>query len=550
MTWFAVKDLERLASSTSFRRGEGYLDAVAGVESVPGGVVATVRGTDEYTVRLGRDGRRLTGECSCPHGAEGTFCKHCVAVGLFVLEKGVSPAAEPDLGGYLGALDHEELVALLIRYAERDPIVRRELALRAASNGSNREFDSAALADQVDAALTVGSAGSGDMLDYAAKAESILDVLEELQAAGHADTVAPLARRAVDGIASAVQHQNYVSPALRDVCERALALAVQTCTQSPPDPAELATWLLGHILSTEYWPDVQLAAFSPALGAEGLAALRKQVERMRSKRRPAAWNENGEDEIPEDKLWRLREELAVISGDVDAHVAVLSERLPDIGVSRRIAEVLWQANRTDKALHYARQELSRSSTWDTKPMADFLSDAYLQLGRGEDALTLRRSQFGAKPKSSTYRDLRDVAAKLGQWPQVREDAMRAFHQAATSTGSGDQLAYALFDESDVEGAWQVVLDYQCSSNVRIYAARLRGQTHPAEVMPVYYAAVDEHIEQKKPGADRAAAGLVRELRELHTRAGTPAEFQHYLDRLRQQHRRRPRPFNEIEEALR
>jgi hypothetical protein len=48
--------------------------------------------------------------------------------------------------------------------------------------------------------------------------------------------------------------------------------------------------------------------------------------------------------------------------------------------------------------------------------------------------------------------------------------MRAFHQVAADTQwVTDQLAYALFDESDVEGGWQTVLDDQCSSNVRIYA---------------------------------------------------------------------------------
>ncbi|MGH3905418.1 MAG: SWIM zinc finger family protein [Pseudonocardiaceae bacterium] len=548
MTWFAVKDLERLASAASCRRGEEYLDAVDGVETVPGGVVATVRGTDEYTVRLGRAGRRLTGECSCPQGAVGAFCKHCVAVGLFVLENGVSPGVEPDLVGYLGSLAHGELVSLLVRYAERDPIVHRELALRAASNGSDRNPDSAALADQVDAALTVGAPGSGDMLDYAAKAESVLDVLKELQTAGHVDTMAPLARRAVDRMASALQSQGYLSTELSAAWDRALALVVQVCTQSPPDPAELATWLLGHALNTDYWPRTQLAAFIPALGAKGLAALRKQAERARTKRRSAAWDD--EARLREDKLWQLREELAVIAGDVDGHVAVLSELLPDSSISLRIAKVLWQANRTDKALDYARREISRNSTQDTTQMTDFLSDVYLQLGRGEDALALRRSQFDAKPTSSTYRYLREIATKLEKWSQIREDALHALRQAAASRGSGDKLAYALLDESDVEGAWQVVLDHQCSSNVQMYTARLRGHTHPAEVLPVFYAAVDEYIEQKKPSVYRTVADLVREVRDLHTRAGTPAEFQHYLDRLRAQYPRKTKLFEEIEKVLR
>ena len=82
-------DLRAAAGRRSFERGLQYLDAVAGLETVGNQVIATVRGSEDYLVVLtlggSRPGRaRLKGECDCPHGQEGFFCKHCVAVGLTV----------------------------------------------------------------------------------------------------------------------------------------------------------------------------------------------------------------------------------------------------------------------------------------------------------------------------------------------------------------------------------------------------------------------------------------------------------------------------------
>ncbi len=98
MAWFIEDDLVALAGSRSFQRGGGYLDAVASVDEVPGGVVATVYGTEAYEVRLVDDGGRLDGSCDCPFGVEGNFCKHCVAVGLTLLAEGEEAEGEGEGG--------------------------------------------------------------------------------------------------------------------------------------------------------------------------------------------------------------------------------------------------------------------------------------------------------------------------------------------------------------------------------------------------------------------------------------------------------------------
>lgn len=424
----------------------------------------------------------------------------------------------------------------------------RELTLRAASEVSGGGPDVAALRRQLDIALrTSGFIGYGGSFDYARKPDSILDTLGELLAAGHAARVVPLARRAVDSIAAAMEHIDDSSGTVGGACQRALELVAKACEQAPPDSEELGRWLLEHALGTRGWPDVQLTAFASALGAGGLAAVRERVDRL--------WMElpadrgDGVTWMREHGLRRLREELAGIVGDVDAQIAVLAEQLPRADISHRIARVLWQADRVDEALRHALQGLNQGPGWRAEPLADFLVETYLQLDRGDEALALRWQRCESAPSRQTYRGLHEVATRLGQWPQMHDAALRTFRAAAaTVPGVADELVHTLLDESDVDGAWQGVHDHGCSASTRMAAACRRAETHPADAVPVYRTAAEQRIEHKKVGDYRGAAQLLRDLRELHARADTAAEFQRYLDDLRDRHRRETRLLTELDRA--
>jgi uncharacterized Zn finger protein len=77
--------LRCLASASSFERGEDYfLDGqVKALAEHERTITAKVRGTRPYRVKFWVDEEEdLEYSCTCPIGANGEFCKHCVAVGL------------------------------------------------------------------------------------------------------------------------------------------------------------------------------------------------------------------------------------------------------------------------------------------------------------------------------------------------------------------------------------------------------------------------------------------------------------------------------------
>ena len=75
--------LLNLAGKRFFERGEDYYrsGAVHSLTEFEGILTARVIGTYEYRVKFwAEDDGRLRYSCSCPVGADGLFCKHCVAV--------------------------------------------------------------------------------------------------------------------------------------------------------------------------------------------------------------------------------------------------------------------------------------------------------------------------------------------------------------------------------------------------------------------------------------------------------------------------------------
>src|SRR4030067_2786779 len=73
--------LRSMAGARSLERGEEYFadGQVGALVEHQGTIAAKVQGTRSYRVKLWAENGELRFSCTCPVGADGAFCKHCVA---------------------------------------------------------------------------------------------------------------------------------------------------------------------------------------------------------------------------------------------------------------------------------------------------------------------------------------------------------------------------------------------------------------------------------------------------------------------------------------
>jgi hypothetical protein len=566
VAWFHDEDLRRLAGQASYARGLGYVEAIGGLDELPDGVLATVHGTGAYQVRLSDRGGKLTGSCSCPVGQDGAFCKHCVAVGLALLadartqpangqsevsqpasgqpggsrpangagggrsSRGGRSTPRPDLGAYLRSIDPEELVTLLLETAAGDPVLHRRLSLRAATAG---DPDRAELSRLVDGLRRRGFLDYAASFSYATKATDVLAALGRV-AAGHPETAGPLYRRALTHITKASEEADDSSGAIGDAAAQAVAGYAAACRAAPPEPNELARWLIDFQLDGPGWPDIDIGDFADALGPDGLGSYRRYLAELAE---TAAAGKTDRWDHRTFTIRHLREGyLKAVARDTDALVALYAEELPGAYQYVLIAETLLRAGRGPEAIGWLERGLREADRPDRRIDA-LLAEQYTVAGRYAEALDLRWGMFTAQPDVTHHHELLDAGERAGDLAGTGERALAHLRRLAGRGGyHADPLVTILLAAGDVDAAWAAAEEFDCGPGTRYAVARQRAAEHPADAIPVYAAAVEAAIDQKSRGGYAEAARLLADLKTLYDRAGH--DFPAYLADLTDRHRRK------------
>ncbi|MDG4828135.1 SWIM zinc finger family protein [Solwaraspora sp. WMMD1047] len=534
MAWFTEADLEDLAGERSFSRGQGYVEVVSNLRDLPDGVVATVSGTDRYQVRLYDADGELDGDCNCPYGEEGNFCKHCVAVGLRLLGRErttgnvrTSGASEVDVRTFIATLGHGELVDLVWQQASDDPAMYQRMLLRALAGAET--VDLGLLAEQVER-LAVDWIGYGEEDEYAEGADAVIDALAAL-VPDHAPEVQPLLRRAFCLLCQAAQRSEEHSGAAIESAGAAWDVYLQACEIAPPDPKELGEWFAEFRLAESDSPDVSITDIGDLLGDEGLDAYWAVLETAKAAK-PSDWT-----------VRRLRQELIRATGDLDALVACYAEDLSSPQRYVEIARLLLNEGRTADATEWL--ELGRASVdrWDyhASGLADLLVELYTDAGRTEDVIALLQARFRSEGSVETYRALREaiLAADSGRWPHEREQAwslLRRRADDATLWGSGNVYVRVLLLEDEDEAAWEAISRYRCDPQTRLSVTHRRSATHPAEALTIYLPIIEEAVAQGSGAGYERAADLLVTLRGVFARAGQ--DFEAEVVRLKSTHSRK------------
>lgn len=549
---FTEEDLRALAGDRSFERGRGYLSAVDDLAATDGGITATVYGTGTYRVTLRPAPSGLDGRCDCPHGRDGFFCKHCVAVGLrtLALEDGLprvraaTAARTRALEDWLDSLDRARLLALVREQLAADPEFGRRLELRAALDRADREGPAAVRARVLRLLDTrpfeqYGVVAHRDAAAYAVQAAEAAAAVRSLAAGPLAGEAVTLAQEAVTALGEAAERVDDSDGGLSPVADDLAAAHLAACRSARPDPGGLADWLASHLLGdTSHLPELDPADYRDVLGEAGWAALVRRVRRAH-RDRPSGWTE----QYVLEQVLRAEGGVDVLIGEMAADLA------PDGSTHLRIAGELDAAGRPDEALAWAERGLAERGTDEATgepypavpALVEYLVRRHTAAGRHEDALRVLRGDLRARRTLGAYRRLREAARAAGRWSGERPAALRLLH--------GDRvLIDALLDDGDAEAAFATARDTGAAPDQWVRVADGIRDRRPADALALYRRAVAPLRRRTGDAAYERMTELLLSARACHRTLGTEDEFADWLAGLRADQKRKRKLMRMLDEA--
>ena len=526
---FNRRRVRSLAGPRSFERGEDYARSgtVTKLRVTATSAEATVRGSAPYKVDLGVEDGEPVFSCTCPVGADGSFCKHAVALALVATEpRAAQPQpdvdAEVEVRTYLEGLGHERLVDLMLELAAADELALARLRLEAAKAVAGPPPLRAFLDAIDDAFETDDYVSYREAYDYAARIREVIGAVRGLLDDGEAEAVIELCEHALERAEDAIGSVDDSDGCLGEIAAELQELHLAACKKARPDPVALAERLFDWESSAGDLDVFSGAAhtYAKVLGKTGLATYRQLAETA-FERLPAL--EPGDKRSYDGNRFRIThmmEALAETSGDVDAVVAVLAKDQSSPYDFVRIAEHLRAAGRFADALRWAEQGLEHFGASADHRLLEVAADEYHRAGHGERAVELAWRAFEERPTPTSYERLCAQGTRAGTWDSWRPRALECLRKDVTgrmkagrtkggsSTGlarwglaadASDLVQVFLFD-GDVDQAWTEAKAGGCSWRLWLELARRREADHPLDAIPIFEDEVERLIAAKNNDA--------------------------------------------------
>jgi uncharacterized Zn finger protein len=533
--------LLQAAGDLVYARGEDYVRYVAGLRTTEFKAYASIQAKRVYTVELDWSGPLPDGVCTCPHHAEGNFCKHLVAVGLVAIDSGRVAVDDADsstaLETVVQSMNVDELRDLVITVAQRDDGLRRMLEIRATTATGDDAQAKAELEAYVRNTLTFrGFVDYRRSFEVAAAASDMLDELEDHVNSGAAEVARPALLRAVTRLRKIIEQVDDSSGSIGDQCQRAADLYARACRLGEPDPAKLATWLVKFRADSPGWPNLVLADFVDAFDDKALGTYRRAVAALDRKLADR-------DHLHRFEADTMLLELADHDGDLDRAIHLLSQGdHPQYGA---IVDRLRAAGRTEDAVTWIDRAVAEGrisshgggNEYWLSP--DDVARTYLGLGRIDDAIGVLRADFIRQPTVQNYRVLLDFAAGINRADTERAWALDHAEQLASDRfAAGAVLVQLFMSDGDIDAAWQAADRYGSGWAWKELAVR-GADARPVAAADLYRPQLEKDLQYPNSKLYPDIAAALATMAELYERGGRSADFASFIAQIRQDYRKRP-----------
>ena len=568
--------LRETAGPVYFARGEEYFDigAVSSVRERDGMISATVFGSYPYnTSLLIRDGM-LDGNCTCPLGQDGEFCKHLVATGLaFINQQGAGreegttgkSITPKEIEAYLSKQAAPNLIRIIMEQADFDDAFFAMLRLRTAADSAKP--NTSELKRVLQQAISILDFVSWrDTYDYSRGVDRVLDQLRIMLNPKHATEVIELAEYAMDlweeNIGS-IDDSDGPMGMIRDDLHQ---LHLEACDLAKPEPVELAERLALRAINSEWEMFYNsYRTYGDVFGEAGRIRYREIVEAEWEKLpRIGPGEEDPERYGRSSTLEHMMLAIAEDSDDLDLAIRILSRDLSHYYVYLRIAQRCREARKYKLARDWAEKGMAAFADKPDSRLRSFLAEEYLRAKRPDDAMAMIWANFEGRTSLETYQDLAKYTRKLKCWDSLREKALchirtgiknrkaefdRQYGDNATSGLAASRrwtppqpdhslLVAILLWEKREDDAWMEAQKGGCSEHLWLDLAERREKKHPEDAIDIYRRQVKPLINQTNNRSYEQAIEFLERIHGLTKKIGKEKEFHAELARLKTEYKRK------------
>jgi hypothetical protein len=292
-----LSDFETFFDKTILTRGLNYYKSgnVISLEYDDGEWVAEVEGSEDYcvTITLSDDGRIIDTECDCPYDMS-NYCKHQAAV-FYMLRSEWQPGKTPaktsrkkDLEAALKKLDKQELLSVILEFANRDRRIKEELFLRYAKKADALESARSVIRSAIKAVERRGFVEYRDVRRAIDGVDTVFAIIDDMIDSDDIMTAVSLCIVVLEEMMGLLDYcddsDGYVGGS---ICEATGKIGEAVCSMSSEQKGdEVFNIVFSHTLSPMYdgWTDWRIDLISAVVPLCGNHANRDKMEQYISER--------------------------------------------------------------------------------------------------------------------------------------------------------------------------------------------------------------------------------------------------------------------------
>lgn len=563
---FTEEAIRAYIGAESFRRGEHYFRDGMIFNTRRAGTTLRAQchgsGGNVYRVRATiENGTVAEADCSCPVGRR---CKHIAALLLTWLNQPDDFHTIEETDAALERRSKEELIALIQQMLLRAPALESLLELPLPTGKkSKQKINPETYRRQVAAAFDASDFEYGAAEGIADELSATVKIADDFLAQGDMDNAAIIYEAIAAGIIEHYESVDDESGALGEVVQDCVA-GLGKCLED--DAARANAELRERILRALF----EVYRFDVDFGGVGLSddvpALILKHADAAEKKQAAEWvraalkaaQRAGNDSAKwhrqtyGDLLLRL--EAHTLNDEAYLRLCRETHRLNDL-VTRlltlnRVDEARAEATHTDdyelleladifvqqKQPEVAEQLMTeRAKTTQDTRIFEWLKERSKQKREDANALLWARKINDVRPSLEQYREIRQLATRLGTWANVRAELLADFERCRYF----DLLTQIHLDEKDIDAALQTVEKTQedflyFAPDLHLAVAQAAEDTRPRDALQIYRHAAEHIIQARDRAAYSEACKYLLRVRSLYQKLGEDEVWQHYLTKLKEE----------------